>query len=177
MAILKHPKLEDLEIHCSQALQEDLSDVELFSYAAFDEAEVERTGVSNYSYWRSTLRAFRKNHMAMFLLAPFAQALSLLLLPACLLAGGTAFLPGCLALLSATYAVTALLGLALSLGEGYGLRGMLPAILGYPLFMAAWPFLQVTALFRDVRSWREIPHRGSNPSGSPLQKRSPSPIR
>jgi len=115
--------------------------------------------------------------MAMFLLAPFAQALSLLLLPACLLAGGTAFLPGCLALLSATYAVTALLGLALSLGEGYGLRGMLPAILGYPLFMAAWPFLQVTALFRDVRSWREIPHRGSNPSGSPLQKRSPSPIR
>lgn len=68
MALLKHPKLEDLEQHCSEALQEDLTDAELFSYAEFDEAEVERSGVSNYSYWRSTLRAFCKNRMAMFLL-------------------------------------------------------------------------------------------------------------
>ena len=29
---------------------------------------MERTGVSNYSYWRSTLRAFSKNKVAMFLL-------------------------------------------------------------------------------------------------------------
>ena len=68
MAILKHPKLEQLEQHCTEALKEDLSNAELFSFAQFDEAEVERTGVSNYSYWRSTLRAFSKNKVAMFLL-------------------------------------------------------------------------------------------------------------
>ena len=68
MAILKHPKLEQLEQHCTEALNEDLSNAELFSFAQFDEAEVERTGVSNYSYWRSTLRAFSKNKVAMFLL-------------------------------------------------------------------------------------------------------------
>ena len=68
MAILKHPKLEQLEQHCTEALKEDLSNAKLFSFAQFDEAEVERTGVSNYSYWRSTLRAFSKNKVAMFLL-------------------------------------------------------------------------------------------------------------
>jgi len=68
MALLKHPKLEQLEQHCSDALREDLSDAELFSYAQFDEQEVERSGLSNYSYWRSTLRAFRQNKVAMFLL-------------------------------------------------------------------------------------------------------------
>ena len=68
MAILKHPKLEQLEQHCTEALKEDLSNAELFSFAQLDEAEVERTGVSNYSYWRSTLRAFSKNKVAMFLL-------------------------------------------------------------------------------------------------------------
>ena len=68
MALIKHPKLEQLEQHCSDALKEDLSDAELFSYAQFDEQEVERSGLSNYSYWRSTLRAFRQNKVAMFLL-------------------------------------------------------------------------------------------------------------
>lgn len=68
MALLKHPKLAQLEQHCSDALKQDLSDAELFSYAAFDEKEVERTGISNYSYWRSTLQAFGKNRVAMFLL-------------------------------------------------------------------------------------------------------------
>lgn len=68
MALLKHPKLAQLEQHCSDALKQDLTDAELFSYAAFDEKEVERTGVSNYSYWRSTLQAFGKNRVAMFLL-------------------------------------------------------------------------------------------------------------
>lgn len=68
MAILKHPKLEELEQHCCEALKEDLSDPALFTYADFDETEVERTGASDYSYWRSTLHAFSKNKMAMFLL-------------------------------------------------------------------------------------------------------------
>ena len=65
---LKHPKIEQLEQHCCEALQEDLNDPSLFTYADFDESEVERTGVSNYSYWRSTVRAFSKNKVAMFLL-------------------------------------------------------------------------------------------------------------
>ncbi len=68
MAILKHPRLEQLEQHCSEALKEDLTDASLFTFAEFDAAEVERTGASNYSYWRSTLHAFSKNKMAMFLL-------------------------------------------------------------------------------------------------------------
>lgn len=68
MAILKHPKLEELEQHCCEAMREDLSDLALFTFADFDEAEVERTGASDYSYWRSTLHAFSKNKMAMFLL-------------------------------------------------------------------------------------------------------------
>ena len=33
------------------------TDEELFSFAGFNEAEVERTGYSNYSYWSSTFRA------------------------------------------------------------------------------------------------------------------------
>lgn len=68
MPLLKHPKVEQLESSCSEALKRDLSDAELFSFSTFDEAEVERTGESNYSYWRSTLRAFRQNKVAMFLL-------------------------------------------------------------------------------------------------------------
>ena len=68
MALLKHPKLEKLEQHCTEALKQDLADQERFAFAEFDETQVERTGVSNYSYWRSTLRAFSKNKVAMFLL-------------------------------------------------------------------------------------------------------------
>lgn len=68
MALLKHPKLEQLESSVSEALKKDLSEQELFSYAEFDEEELERTGSANYSYWRSTLRAFSKNKLAMFLL-------------------------------------------------------------------------------------------------------------
>ena len=68
MALLKHPKIEQLEQGCLSAMREDLTDNELFSIARFDEEEVERTGVSNYSYWRSTVRAFTKNKAAMCML-------------------------------------------------------------------------------------------------------------
>ncbi len=44
-----------------------LSEEELFSFAEFKESEVERTGFSDYSYWGSTIRAFRKNKTAVFL--------------------------------------------------------------------------------------------------------------
>ena len=72
MAILKNPKVEQLEQGCITAMKEDLSDAELFSLAQFDASEVERTGVSNYSYWRSTLLAFSKNRAAMFMLCLMA---------------------------------------------------------------------------------------------------------
>lgn len=68
MALLKHPKLEQLEQSCAEQLKSDLREEQLFEFAEFDEAEVERTGISNYSYWRSTIRAFSKNRVAMFLL-------------------------------------------------------------------------------------------------------------
>lgn len=68
MAILKHPKVDALETSLSDQLKRDLSDQELFSFAPFDEEEAEQTGSSNYSYWRSTLHAFSKNKVAMFLL-------------------------------------------------------------------------------------------------------------
>ena len=68
MAILKHPKVDALETSLNEQLKRDLSDQELFSFAPFDEEEAEQTGASNYSYWRSTLHAFSKNKVAMFLL-------------------------------------------------------------------------------------------------------------
>ncbi len=64
MSLLKHPKLETLEQHCTEALKED----QLFTFAPFSQREAEETGVSNYSYWRSTFSAFRRNKVAMFLL-------------------------------------------------------------------------------------------------------------
>ena len=68
MAILKYPKVDALETSLNEQLKRDLSDQELFSFAPFDEEEAEQTGASNYSYWRSTLHAFSKNKVAMFLL-------------------------------------------------------------------------------------------------------------
>ena len=68
MSLLKHPKVEALENSLQAQLKRDLSEKELFSFAPFDAEEAELTGASNYSYWRSTLRAFRKNRVAMFLL-------------------------------------------------------------------------------------------------------------
>ena len=41
---------------------------ELFERAAYDPTAGEKGGYSNYSYWGSTLRAFRKNRVAMFFL-------------------------------------------------------------------------------------------------------------
>ena len=41
---------------------------ELFEFAEYDEKEAERTGYSNYSYWRSTFRMFFKNKRAVAML-------------------------------------------------------------------------------------------------------------
>lgn len=40
----------------------------LFQFAEYDEKEAERTGYSNYSYWRSTWNMFLKNKVAVFFL-------------------------------------------------------------------------------------------------------------
>jgi oligopeptide transport system permease protein len=68
MAILKHPKIERLETHIGQQLSGTLTESEKFTFASFNQEETERTGVSQYSYWRSTFHAFSKNRVAMFLL-------------------------------------------------------------------------------------------------------------
>jgi oligopeptide transport system permease protein len=68
MAIIKHPKVERLEAHIGQTLSGTLAESEKFTFAPFNQEETERTGVSQYSYWRSTFHAFSKNRVAMFLL-------------------------------------------------------------------------------------------------------------
>ncbi len=55
--------------HTKEAeLMENMEEAELFSFADFDESEVEKTGYSNYSYWSSTIQAFVKNRGAFILL-------------------------------------------------------------------------------------------------------------
>ncbi len=63
----KNPRVEKLEESVNEAIRTKLNDEEAFKVVPFDEAAVERTGYSNYSYWRSTFRAFRKNPVAMIL--------------------------------------------------------------------------------------------------------------
>ena len=43
-------------------------DPKLFEFAKFDESEGEKIGYSDYSYWRSTVRVFLKNKLAVVLL-------------------------------------------------------------------------------------------------------------
>ncbi len=46
----------------------NLSEEELFTFAEYNEEEAEKTGYSNYSYWKATLQVFLKNKTAVFLL-------------------------------------------------------------------------------------------------------------
>ncbi len=66
----RHTKEAELMSNLDAAAkgQAELSEEELFSFAGFDASGVERTGYSNYSYWRSTVRAFFKNKVAVVLL-------------------------------------------------------------------------------------------------------------
>lgn len=55
--------------HSKEAeLMENMEEADLFSFAGFNESEVEKTGYSNYSYWNSTLHAFLKNRGAFVLM-------------------------------------------------------------------------------------------------------------
>ena len=56
-----------LEAHVNEAARAALSEEELFSRAEYDPAAGEKTGYSNYSYWRSTFKSFRRNKLAMAL--------------------------------------------------------------------------------------------------------------
>lgn len=46
----------------------EMGEQELFSLARFDASAAEKSGYTNYSYWRSTIAAFRKKRVAMALL-------------------------------------------------------------------------------------------------------------
>ena len=45
-----------------------IEDQSMFEFAEFDEQAGERTGYSDYSYWRSTVRMFLKNKTAVIML-------------------------------------------------------------------------------------------------------------
>jgi oligopeptide transport system permease protein len=60
-------KAEKLQDSINESFKSRLSSDEAFTFAVFDEQEVERSGYSNYSYWRSTLSTFSKNRIAIFL--------------------------------------------------------------------------------------------------------------
>ena len=106
--------------------------------------------------------------MTMFLLAPFAQALSAILLGAGAamdLTGLAMAAPLLLAGTGLAYGGMAILAATLCLLGGYGLRGMGRAILVFPVFMASWLPLQVISLFRDTRQWKPIRHTGRQVAG------------
>ncbi|MGX8701875.1 ABC transporter permease [Caproiciproducens sp.] len=64
---LRHKKSAAVETSINRSLKE-MSDDELFTFAGFDEAAAERSGYSDYSYWRSTFQVFLKNRVALSLL-------------------------------------------------------------------------------------------------------------
>lgn len=72
---LRNKASKDLEQAMEQQLCKDaealagMSEEELFSFAGYDEAEAEKSGYSNYSYWGSTVRMFLKNRGAVVMLA------------------------------------------------------------------------------------------------------------
>ncbi len=117
--------------------------------------------------WRSkkTQTALRID-MTMFLLAPFAQAVSGLLL--CyntvvqIMAGDTGALT--MGLLVVTAGWLGCMGLALILcvlGQ-YPLKGMGRTVVMFPIFMASWLPLQMISLFKPTRKWHPIVHRGKS---------------
>lgn len=77
---LEESLLEDLKLAAEQ--RDDLSAEEIaqlplekFQRAPYSESNAEKTGYSNYSYWRSTFQMFRKNKLAVALLIIIAVIL------------------------------------------------------------------------------------------------------
>jgi len=83
MASIKDMKSKKLEAAVSAQIEKELdaqeaalaNEDELFVLAEYDEAAAEKTGYSNYSYWRSTLQVFFKNRVAVCLLFVLAALL------------------------------------------------------------------------------------------------------
>ena len=69
---IRHQMTDALSDKLTEQLKQDaaggMSDEEAFSFAEFDAENAERGGYSDYSYWKSTLRAFFKNKVAVFFL-------------------------------------------------------------------------------------------------------------
>ncbi|GAB1432197.1 ABC transporter permease [Spirochaetota bacterium] len=59
----------------ASAHKNDELDTGLFTLAQFDAVAAERSGYSDYSYWKSTLRGFLKNRLAMFFLIALCSLL------------------------------------------------------------------------------------------------------
>ena len=117
--------------------------------------------------WQSDVpRPMLRWDMTMFLLAPFTQAVSGMLLICSVLFG---FLDG-----DPAAALTVLCGLGLYCAGGmalgvilcvlgrYPLQDMTRSILFFPVFMASWLPLQIISLFRDNTQWRQVAHRGQS---------------
>ena len=78
MASFKDMKAKKLEEAASAQIERELdalNEDELFVLAEYDETAAEKTGYSNYSYWRSTFQVFFKNRVAVFLLIVLASLL------------------------------------------------------------------------------------------------------
>lgn len=54
--------------HMSAKLEDALTEEALFTFAEYNPEAAERTGYSDYSYWKATLQVFFKNKVAVFLL-------------------------------------------------------------------------------------------------------------
>ena len=117
--------------------------------------------------WRADVpRPMLRWDMTMFLLAPFTQAVSGLLLAAGVLFG---VLDGNEAAVFTTlcglglYCVGGMaLGVLLCVLGRYALQDMTKSILFFPVFMASWLPLQIVSLFRDNTQWRQVAHRGQH---------------
>ena len=74
-------KKRRVEDHANEALKKQLdaeaalNEDELFVPADYDATTAEKTGYSNYSYWRSTFQVFLKNRMAVLMLVVLALLL------------------------------------------------------------------------------------------------------
>ena len=73
--MMRHASVTQLEDSLASELKMALDAPDAFSVAPFNEQDVERTGLSHYSYWRSTLRAFSKRRFSMLLLCLVAAIL------------------------------------------------------------------------------------------------------
>ena len=121
--------------------------------------------------WRTGVpRPALRWDITMFLLAPFTQAASGLLLLLGILAGVlTGDATGLVVALCSLglYCVGGMaLGVLLCLLGGYGLQGMTKTIVLFPVFMASWLPLQVISLFRDTKQWYAVLYRAPPPPGA-----------